>query len=101
MEDHIHRAVNWDWKNLECLHPRQKYRLSGVGYRSSFPDVTKMDSNIYLPLPGLTHKLHPELSVYTVYFPFPQSISLLRKVYCAENLPITNTLTVNKLSLCQ
>jgi hypothetical protein len=102
LKEHIYRAGNWDWNCLQHLHPAESYRLRGVEYRSTPPDLG-MDYNILFPKCGFTHKVHPEQSVFVVYLPFPETIKLIRTVEDRKNCedPKNNLILVNRLSLCQ
>jgi hypothetical protein len=101
MDDHIYRAGNWDWNCLEHLQPKKSYRLRGVEYRSTPPDLN-LNCNILFPREGFQHQVHPERTVFTVYLPFPETIRLIRIVDAGLNVPEpNNTLRIHQLSLCQ
>jgi hypothetical protein len=77
VEDHIYRAGNWNWGNLQDLKPNRIYRLCGVESPAIAPQVDSK-CNI-LPSPGC-YQLRPEYSVFRVDLPFPRTISLIRCV---------------------
>lgn len=102
LEEHIYRAGNWDFPSLQKLRPLHAYRLRGIDETRVQPSLVK-EFNILLPKNGFKHAVHPELSVFVVYLPLPETVKLLRRVNDGSNIEDckSNTIIINQLSLCQ
>lgn len=105
VDDHIYRAGNWDWPTLQHLSYGGVYVLRGVHESPTAPAVDPC-YNI-APKRG-TYQLRPEYTVFTIYLPFPEEITLIRKVdgpasgySCTYSGGSGTVFPITRLSLCQ
>jgi len=101
INDHIYKAGSWDWYSVKNLEEHKTYRLTGVRYTSSLPIPNPPDFNVNYSQSAKQFALHPEYSRFVVQLPFPEAISLVRRVDDGKNEENGQVITLKRFSLCQ